>query len=135
MRKKPYNALDQRQNDFDKDYTEFNNNVADLHNQIAAFMEQKFNNTSSTYHAVILLQKFERYNCCLIFLITWICSEYLACLHNHKRSGLFLEGRLLSNQSQQFYNLSKSYDWLKKKHTLLLKCKQANYALIRSSVC
>ena len=60
MRKKPYNALDQRQNDFDSDYNDFNNNISDLHNQIAAFMDQKFNETSSTYAAVVLLQKFER---------------------------------------------------------------------------
>lgn len=60
MKKKPYNALDQRQADFDNDFEEFNNNILDLHNQIAAFMDQKFNRTRSTYAAVTLLQKFER---------------------------------------------------------------------------
>ena len=60
MKKKPYNALDQRQADFDSDFIDFNNNINDLQNQIIAFMDQKFNNTSSTYGAVVLLHKFER---------------------------------------------------------------------------
>ena len=60
MKKKPYNALDQRQADFDNDFIDFNNNINDLQNQIIAFMDQKFNNTSSTYSAVVLLYKFER---------------------------------------------------------------------------
>jgi len=37
----------------------------------------------------------------------------LACLHDQNKSG-FLEGRLLSSQSEQSEKLSKSPDWLEK---------------------
>jgi len=38
----------------------------------------------------------------------------LACLHDQNKSG-FLEGRLLSSQSEQSERSSKSSDWLEKK--------------------
>ncbi|XP_076818600.1 dynein axonemal heavy chain 5-like isoform X2 [Clavelina lepadiformis] len=60
MRKKPYNALDQRHADFDNDFDDFNNNINDLHNQIIAFINQKFERLYTTASAVLLLRKFER---------------------------------------------------------------------------
>jgi len=50
----------------------------------------------------------------------------IACLSVRKK-GAFLEGKLLSSQSEQVKNLSKSSDWLEKigppkKATLFLTC-------------
>jgi len=40
-------------------------------------------------------------------------EELVHCLHDQNKSG-FLEGRLLSSQSEQFEKFSKSSDWLEK---------------------
>jgi len=45
------------------------------------------------------------------------CSLFIACLHDQNKSGI-LEGRLLSNQSEQSEKFSKSPDWLKKANFL-----------------
>jgi len=51
--------------------------------------------------------------------------RYIACLHDQNKSG-FLEGRLLSSQSEQSKKFSKSSDWLKK----IRPSKKATFALI-----
>jgi len=49
----------------------------------------------------------------------------LACLHDQNKGG-FLEGRLISNQSEQSEKFSKSPDWLEKSQP----SKKATFALI-----
>jgi len=57
--------------------------------------------------------------------IMFFLHSYLACLHDQNKSG-FLEGLLLSGQSQQFKKYSKSSDWLEKSRP----SKKATFVLI-----
>jgi len=55
-----------------------------------------------------------------------------------KTNVAFVEGRLLSSQSEQFRKYSKSSDWMgksrpsKKKTLLFWSCKQGNYVQLHS---
>jgi len=52
-------------------------------------------------------------------------KTYIACLHDQNKS-VFLKGRLLSSQSEQFEKFSKSPNWLEKSRP----SKKATYVFI-----
>lgn len=62
MKKKPYDFLDQRKTEFELDFDEFKRMVAELHQNIQMFMDQKFEKIVSTTRALVLLQRFEKLN-------------------------------------------------------------------------
>ncbi|XP_056016925.1 dynein axonemal heavy chain 5-like isoform X3 [Ostrea edulis] len=62
MKKKPYDFLDQRKTEFEVDFDEFKRMVAELHQNIQLFMDQKFERIVSTTRALVLLQRFEKLN-------------------------------------------------------------------------
>ncbi|XP_052062310.1 dynein axonemal heavy chain 5-like isoform X2 [Mytilus californianus] len=60
MKKKLYDFLDQRKQEFDTDFDEFKRMVAELHANLQTFMDNKFEKISSTTRAIVLLRKFEK---------------------------------------------------------------------------
>jgi dynein heavy chain len=56
---KPYDLLDYTKNTFDRDFLEFNVNVAELETALQGFINASFENISSTEHALSLLGQFE----------------------------------------------------------------------------
>ncbi|XP_074644897.1 dynein axonemal heavy chain 5-like [Tubulanus polymorphus] len=62
MKKKPYDYLDHRKMEFDQDFEDFKRAVAEMHANIVAFMDQRFEKISSTQRALWLLRKFEHLN-------------------------------------------------------------------------
>jgi len=54
-----------------------------------------------------------------------VVPSFLACLHDQNKSG-FMEGQLLSSQSEQSEKFLKSLDWLEKSRP----SKKATFALI-----
>ncbi|XP_052816057.1 dynein axonemal heavy chain 5-like isoform X6 [Mya arenaria] len=62
IRKKPYDFLDQRKQEFAQDFEDFQRSVKELHKQICDFMNAKFDKNMTTQRAISLLVKFERLN-------------------------------------------------------------------------
>ncbi|XP_052229952.1 dynein axonemal heavy chain 5-like isoform X5 [Dreissena polymorpha] len=62
IRKKPYDFLDQRKQEFAQDFDDFQRSVKELHKQICEFMDKKFEKITSTQRAISLLMKFEKLN-------------------------------------------------------------------------
>jgi len=60
LKKKTYDFLDQRRTDFDTDYAEFKNAINELHNSIVQFMENQFNQMTSTQRALTLIKRYEK---------------------------------------------------------------------------
>ncbi|XP_060585698.1 dynein axonemal heavy chain 5-like, partial [Ruditapes philippinarum] len=60
IRKKPYDFLDQRKQEFAGDYDDFQRQIKELHKQICEFMDKKFERITSTQRAITLLMKFEK---------------------------------------------------------------------------
>jgi len=59
IKKKPYNLLDYTKNTFDRDFLEFNVNVAELETSLQGFINASFENITSTEQALSLLRQFE----------------------------------------------------------------------------
>lgn len=62
LKKKGYDFLDQRKQEFDADYTEFKNNTQELHETILAFINTQFEQITNTQRALAYIQRFERVN-------------------------------------------------------------------------
>ncbi|XP_053402509.1 dynein axonemal heavy chain 5-like isoform X4 [Mercenaria mercenaria] len=62
IRKKPYDFLDQRKQEFGNDYEDFQRQIKELHKQLCEFMDKKFERIISTQRAINLLIKFEKLN-------------------------------------------------------------------------
>jgi len=87
FKKKPYDLLDFTKNVFDRDFLEFNVNVAELETALQGFINASFENITSTEHALALLRQFE-----LVLqretLKADLDSKYTVIFHNY---GLDLE--------------------------------------------
>ena len=59
FKRKPYDLLDYVKNSFDRDFLEFNVNVAELETALQGFINASFENITSTEHALNLLRQFE----------------------------------------------------------------------------
>eukprot|EP00960_Hanusia_phi_P069522 767109-Hanusia_phi.AAC.3 len=59
FKKKPYDLLDYTKNAFDRDFLEYNVNIAELETQLQGFINASFENITSTEHALALLKQFE----------------------------------------------------------------------------
>lgn len=59
FKRKPYDLLDYTKNAFDRDFLEFNVNVAELETALQGFINASFENITSTEHALNLLHQFE----------------------------------------------------------------------------
>jgi len=59
FKRKPYDLLDYTRNTFDRDFLEFNVNVAELETALQGFINASFENITSTEHALNLLRQFE----------------------------------------------------------------------------
>ena len=59
FKRKPYDLLNYSQNTFDRDFLEFNVNVAELETALQGFINASFENITSTEHALSLLKQFE----------------------------------------------------------------------------
>jgi dynein heavy chain len=59
FKRKPYDLLNYSQNTFDRDFLEFNVNVAELETALQGFINASFENITSTEHAISLLKQFE----------------------------------------------------------------------------
>jgi dynein heavy chain len=57
FKKKPYDLLDFTKNVFDRDFLEFNVNVAELETALQGFINASFENITSTEHALALLRQ------------------------------------------------------------------------------
>ncbi|CAF0723345.1 unnamed protein product [Didymodactylos carnosus] len=60
MKKKDYDYLDQRKQDFDLDYDEFKRSIQDLHNGINEFLDKIFNAIRNTERSLTALKRFEK---------------------------------------------------------------------------
>ena len=87
FKKKPYDLLDYTKNAFDRDFLEYNVNIAELETMLQGFINASFENISSTEHALALLKQFE-----IILeretLKSDLDSKYTVIFHNY---GLDLE--------------------------------------------
>jgi dynein heavy chain len=87
FKRKPYDLLDYSKNAFDRDFLEYNVNIAELETAIQGFVNASFENISSTEQALLLIQQFEaillREN-----LRADLESKYTVIFHNY---GLDLE--------------------------------------------
>ena len=59
LKRKPYDLLDYSKNTFDRDFLEFNVNVAELETALQGFINASFENITSTDQALSLLKQFE----------------------------------------------------------------------------
>ena len=59
FKKKPYDLLDYSKNTFDRDFLEYNVNIAELETTLQGFINASFENITSTEHALTLLKQFE----------------------------------------------------------------------------
>mmetsp|Transcript_13743 Transcript_13743/g.31844 ORF Transcript_13743/g.31844 Transcript_13743/m.31844 type:complete len:4493 (+) Transcript_13743:136-13614(+) len=59
FKKKPYDLLDYTKNTFDRDFLEYNVNIAELETALQGFINASFENITSTEHALSLLKQFE----------------------------------------------------------------------------
>jgi dynein heavy chain len=59
FKKKPYDLLDYTKNTFDRDFLEYNVNIAELETMLQGFINASFENITSTEHALTLLKQFE----------------------------------------------------------------------------
>lgn len=59
FKRKPYDLLDFQQNQFDRDFLEFNVNVHDLETSLQGFINNSFENISNTEAALRLLAQFQ----------------------------------------------------------------------------
>jgi dynein heavy chain len=59
VRRKPYDLLDWRRTEFDRDFLDFNVNAHDLDTQMQAFVDASFGAAASTDHALSLLAQFQ----------------------------------------------------------------------------
>ena len=59
FQKKPYDLLDFSKNTFDRDFLEYNVSISDLEAALQGFINQSFENITSTTHALSLLHQFE----------------------------------------------------------------------------
>ncbi|KAK7469847.1 hypothetical protein BaRGS_00036125 [Batillaria attramentaria] len=59
MKKKNYNFLDSRKENFDLDFEDFKRQINELHNSIVSFMNTRFETVTSTQGAMRLLRRFE----------------------------------------------------------------------------
>ena len=59
LKRKPYDMLDFTKNAFDRDYLEYNVNIAELELQVQNFINMSFENILSTEQALTLLKTFE----------------------------------------------------------------------------
>ncbi len=106
--------LDYTRNTFDRDFLEFNVNVAELETALQGFINASFENITSTEHALNLLKQFEA-----ILqrdtLKSDLDSKYIVIFHNY---GLDLE------------TVQKIYDkQVKLKIILLLVCRELEFTL------
>jgi len=87
FKKKPYDLLDYTKNTFDRDFLEYNVNIAEQETMLQGFINASFENISSTEHALALLKQFE-----IILqretLKSDLDSKYTVIFHNY---GLDLE--------------------------------------------
>ena len=87
FKRKPYDLLDYTNNKFDRDFLEYNVNIAEQETMLQGFINASFENISSTEHALALLKQFE-----LILqretLKSDLDSKYTVIFHNY---GLDLE--------------------------------------------
>ena len=58
-KKKNYDILDQRKQEFDSDFDDFVRNVETLQNNLQAFMETCVERQTNTWNALIMLRKFQ----------------------------------------------------------------------------
>ena len=59
MKRKAYDLLDYTKNTFDRDFLEYNVNIAEQETMMQGFINASFENISSTEHALSLLKQFE----------------------------------------------------------------------------
>ncbi|KAJ1473429.1 dynein heavy chain, N-terminal region 1-domain-containing protein [Baffinella frigidus] len=59
FKKKQYDLLDYTKNAFDRDFLEYNVNIAELETMLQGFINASFENITSTEHALTLLKQFE----------------------------------------------------------------------------
>jgi len=87
FKRKPYDLLDYTKNTFDRDFLEYNVNIAEQETMLQGFINASFENISSTEHALALLKQFE-----IILqretLKSDLDSKYTVIFHNY---GLDLE--------------------------------------------
>ena len=87
FKRKPYDLLDYTNNKFDRDFLEYNVNIAEQETMLQGFINASFENISSTEHALALLKQFE-----IILqretLKSDLDSKYTVIFHNY---GLDLE--------------------------------------------
>ncbi|XP_076314934.1 dynein axonemal heavy chain 8-like [Tachypleus tridentatus] len=60
IKNKPYDNLDPRKLDFDNDFEDFKQQIADLKDQLQQFLNRNFQDITSTTKAIQLLQRFEK---------------------------------------------------------------------------
>ena len=58
MEKKTYDVLDQRKTEFDGDYEEFKDQIANLEGAIQSYMDGWFSRSLTTQYLLVLLEKF-----------------------------------------------------------------------------
>ncbi|KAG8470448.1 hypothetical protein KFE25_008869 [Diacronema lutheri] len=59
LRRKPYDVLNFTNNQFDRDYLEFNANIHELESSLQGFINHSFETTPTTDHALSLLRQFQ----------------------------------------------------------------------------
>ena len=59
FKKKPYDLLDYTKSTFDRDFLEYNVNIAELETTLQGFINASFQNIPSTELALLLLKKFQ----------------------------------------------------------------------------
>jgi dynein heavy chain len=87
FKRKPYDLLDYTKNAFDRDFLEFNVNVAELETALQGFINASFENITSTEHAISMLKTFQSV-LQRDSLISDLDSKYTVIFHNY---GLDLE--------------------------------------------
>jgi len=87
FKRKPYDLLDYTKNTFDRDFLEFNVNVAELETALQGFINASFENITSTEHAISMLKTFQSV-LQRDSLISDLDSKYTVIFHNY---GLDLE--------------------------------------------
>ena len=60
VKKKPYDVLNTRKNEFDADFVQFKQDIADLLGRLQDFLDKSFENIPSVMRALVLLGRFEK---------------------------------------------------------------------------
>merc|ERR1711881_669226 len=61
-KKRPYDILDPRKMDFDKDFLKFQDDINQIEHQVVSFMDDCFEKVRSSYSALVLIRRFQALN-------------------------------------------------------------------------